>query len=106
MDNNLIVEAQKKFPSHKRIYVHVKENPSNPFNASYWGKVIEMKDTDPKYIIYIHDDYLSYRSRTIKNFEPVRILLDDKLWIELLSIFDVVKIKKSKLKWEEEDKWT
>ena len=105
MDNNLIVKAQLKFPKHKRIYVRVKEKPLNPFHSSIFDQVIQISKVHSKYILYIHDDYLTYESQTIENFEPVRLLLDDKLWIELISVFDVIKIKKSKVDWERRDKW-
>lgn len=97
MNSKLLIKARKKFPVHKRISVRVKEVPVNPFNSLVFDKIIQMKK-DPEYEIYIHqrDGYLTYNSVSIKNFEPVRLPLDDKLWIELYSVFDVVKIRDPK----------
>lgn len=94
---NTIIKSRKKFPVHKRISVRVKKKPKNPFNSSAFSKIIEMKK-DPEYEIYIHsrDGYLTYQSVSIENFEAVRLPLDDKLWIELYCVFDIVKIQNSK----------
>lgn len=96
--NRFELKPHKKFPKHKRIYVRVKDNPRNPYNSTIFEKIISMKDEHPDYVIYIHDDYLTYESLTIKNFEAVRLPIDDKLWNELYFVFDVVKIKKEKAK--------
>lgn len=97
MDSKILMKARKKFPVHKRISVRVKQNPTNPFNSLVFDKIIQMKEY-PEYEIYIHSKYgyLTYKSVNIKNFEPVRLPLDDKLWIELYSVFEVTKIKDKK----------
>lgn len=93
--NQLVKEAKETFPSHQTIRLRVKKHPVNPFNSSIMGKIIEMSKLHPEYIFYIHEkyNYLTYHCPSIENFEPVRIRIDNKLWVELLSVFELVKGK-------------
>lgn len=95
--NDMLIKSRKKFPIHKRISVRVKKKPTNPFGSLSFAKIIETKE-DPDYEIYIHSKYgyLTYQSVSIKNFEAVRLPIDDKLWIELYCVFDVIKVKDPK----------
>lgn len=87
----ILKKAHKKFPTHKRIHIRLKENPTNPFNSLYIDKFIENKEF-PNYTLYIHDWYFTIYSQDLINFEPLRIPIDKKLWIEIYCSFDFVKI--------------
>lgn len=91
--NKKVREAKKTFPSHCKIRLRIKEYPVNPYNSTYMEKIIEMRHFHPEYEFYIHerDKYVRYSCSTIENFEPVKIQIDDKLWIELLSVFNFVR---------------
>lgn len=93
----MVTRSQKTFPSHKKLLIRVKKSPSNPFNSSIFGKIIEMSSF-PKYQLYIHTNencsYITLYSLSIKNSEDIKLPLDDKLWIELLFVFDFVKVLK------------
>lgn len=83
-------EAKKTFPSHRKIRLRIKQNPVNPFNSATMDKFIHTRDIHPEYDAYIHEDYMSIRyiNTDKKISAPLRI--DDKLWIELLSVFELV----------------
>ena len=89
--NYLLNEAQKTFPYHKRLKIRLRNNPTNPFGSTYMAKFIENK-AYPEYELYIHDNYFTFSSLNLKNFEPFRVSIDDKLWIELYCAFKLVKI--------------
>lgn len=39
----------------------------------------------------MHEKYLTISSKSF-TFEPVKLLIDDKLWVELYYTFDVTKV--------------
>ena len=83
-------ESRKTFPTHKRFIVRVKDFPNNPFNSTIFKKIIEGKNIYPEFILYIHDNYLTINSNQIKNYEPVKLILDYKLWIEIYDVFKFI----------------
>lgn len=92
--NNLLAESKKLFPKHKKILVRIKKLPQNPFGSTIFGKIIEGRDLYFEFIIYIHDDNLTLDSKQIRNYEPVELPIDAKLWIELYKVFDFVEFIK------------
>ena len=84
-------KAHGKFPMHKWLRIRVKTNPSNPFNNMVFDKIIRdsISLDHYQYAIYIHDNYLSIRSLQFLKFEPIKIWLDRKLWVELYCVFDI-----------------
>ena len=92
--NNLLAESKNLFPKHKKILVRIKELPQNPFGSTIFGKIIEGRDLYFEFIIYIHDDNLTLDSKQIRNYEPVELPIDAKLWIELYKVFDFVEFIK------------
>ncbi len=87
-----VEKAKKSFPSHCLIRLRIKQNPVNPYTSITMEKIIGMRKLHPEYVFYIHerDNYVRYSCPTIENFESVKLPLDDKLWVELFSIFDFV----------------
>ena len=96
----IVTRSQRTFPSHKKLLIRVKKSPVNPFNSSIFEKAILQMDSYSEYELYIHerDNYLTLtlKSSTISNVEGSKIQLDDKLWIELLFVFDFIKIVEEK----------
>ena len=88
--NNLLKESKKTFPKHKKILVRIKDFPENPFNSLTFEKLIRDKALYSEFILYIHDEYLRINSKQIKNYEKVKIPLDQKLWIEIYEVFDFI----------------
>lgn len=97
-EKEIIKEAQARFKSHQWLHVTVKEDADSlPYKISPFTAIIEhSKDSlqHKNYILYIHDKYLTVSSKEFK-FEPVKLLIDDKIWIELFYVFEV-NVKKSK----------
>ena len=87
-------KAQKIFPTHEKIYLRVKENPQKPFSKTIFEQAINLRKEHPLYEFFIHEKYVTFKSTSIKNAEPVRDWMDDKRWVELLFIFDFVKKSK------------
>lgn len=95
-ENKKIIEKSKrKFTKHKWLYVHVKKDAYVPYEKSFFHKIIadsnNPKLRHKKYILYIHEEYLTIRSQDF-NFEPIKVILDDKLWIELFCVFSVKEV--------------
>lgn len=86
-------KAKKTFPMHKRLYIRLKENPTNPFNSLYIDKFIQNSEY-PDYELFIHDIYFTIKCLNLCLFEPVRIPTDEKLWIEIFCAFDFIKVIK------------
>lgn len=89
---SILKKSKKTFPKHKKLLVRIKDSPRNPFNSFTFDKLIRNKELYSKFIIYIHENYVRIESKQIKNFEPVKLALDYKLWIELYEVFDFVKV--------------
>lgn len=89
--------AKKTFPKHKRLYIRLKEQPTNPFNSLYIAKFIENVEY-PDYELYIHDMYFTIKSLNLSNFESVKIPIDDMLWIEFFCTFDFISVIKNEKK--------
>lgn len=89
-------KAKKTFPTHKKLLVRIKENPKNPFNSFTFEKLIRDKDLNSEFVIYIHENYIKIISKEVKNFVPIKLTLDNKLWIEIYNIFDFKKILNEK----------
>lgn len=85
-------KAKKTFPTHKKLLVRIKDSPTNPFYSFAFEKLIRDKELYSEFIIYIHEDYVKLISKQITNFEPVKLALDSKLWIELYEVFDFIKV--------------
>lgn len=88
-------KAKKTFPMHKRLYIRLKEHPSNPFRSLYIAKFIQNSEY-PDYELYIHDMCFTIKSLNLSNFESISIPIDDKLWIEFFCTFDFIKVIKNK----------
>ena len=86
-EKEIIKKAKRKFPKHQYLYLRVKKNPKKPYTKTVFEKAIELRRKHPVYKFYIHDNYLTFISTSIKNAEGVRVIIDDKLWIELYYIF-------------------
>lgn len=82
-------KAQKIFPTHKKIYLRVKKNPKVPFSPSIFEHAILLRKEHPLYEFYIHEDYIRFKSTSIKNAVPTRDWMDDKRWVELFFIFEL-----------------
>lgn len=89
--HRILKKAKKKFPTHKWVRIKVNENAYNPFNSMLFEKIInDSLILDHKqYALYIHDTYLSIRSIQFKNYDPIKMELDSKLWVELYCIFEI-----------------
>lgn len=68
----------------------VESLPYSPSPSPFYSILEHSKDSlhHKHYILYIHDKYLTIRADGF-NFEPVKLLIDDKIWIELFCLFDV-----------------
>lgn len=85
--------AKKTFPSHQLIRLRIKKKPVNPFGSPTMDKFIHTRDIHPEYDAYIHDESISiYYVGTEKNI-VASLPFDDKLWIELFSVFELVPEK-------------
>lgn len=82
-------KAQEIFPTHKKIYLRVKENPQKPFPKTIFEQAINLRKNHPLYEFFIHEDYIKFKSTSIPNAAPVRDWMDDKRWIELFFIFEL-----------------
>ena len=93
-EKEIIKESQARFKSHKWLHVTVRDNADSlPYKISPFTAIIEHSKDDlqhKNYILYIQ----TVSSKEFK-FEPVKLLIDDRIWIELFYIFDV-NVKKSK----------
>lgn len=51
-----------------------------------------MRDSRPNYQLYIHlrNHYMTFSCPTEKYFEPVYMEIDDKLWVEILNLFEII----------------
>lgn len=92
-DKKIIKKAMRKFPSHCKLQVVVKDDASVPYEVSFFHKIIadskNPKWQHKKFLLYIHDYYLTIKGYDFI-FEPVVVELHDELWIELYYVFDVV----------------
>ena len=94
-EKKIIEEAKRNFIRHKWLYVRVKKDASVPYEKSFFHKIIadsnnpELKHK--KYILYIHEKYLTIRAQNFI-FEPIKAPLDDKLWVELDCVFSVKEV--------------
>lgn len=106
-----IIEKSKNiFKKSRWISVTLKKDVSWPYPLSPLESLLIFQYNNlqrTEYLLYIHNRYLSVRCS--KNcpeklaFEPVRFLIDDFIWIELYSIFDI-KSKKVKSLYNDKDK--
>lgn len=85
-------EAKKIFIPHQHITVRIKKDATNPFASTAFGKFLEMQEVRPIYNLYIHlrDNYMSFSCPTCKEFDTVKMPIDDKLWVELLCLFEIL----------------
>ncbi len=92
IDKKIVKKAMRKFPNHCKLHVKVKDNASVPYESSFFHKIIadskNPKWQHKKFLLYIHDYYLTIRGDGFI-FEPVVAELHDELWIELYHVFDV-----------------
>lgn len=93
----IIKEAKKRFKPHYVFYVTVRDDANLlPVELSPFTSIIEHSKDEfqhKNYVIYIHDKYLTIKAEDFV-FEPVKLLFDDILWIELYYVFDVIDSKK------------
>lgn len=91
-EKKIVQKATRKFVKHKWINVYVKNQASVPYEKSFFNKIIadcnNPKLKHKNYILYIHDEYLTIRAQDFL-FEPVKVELHDKLWIELYCVFNI-----------------
>lgn len=94
-EKTIIEEAKRKFIKHKWLYVRVKKDASVPYEKSFFHKIIadsnNPKLKHKKYILYIHEKYLTIRSQGF-TFETIKHPLDDKIWVELNCVFSVKEV--------------
>lgn len=97
-ETEIMLESKKRFNQHQWLYVTVKSDvESLPYSPSPFDSILEhSRDSlhHKHYILYIHDKYLTIRADGF-NYEPVKLLIDDKIWIELFYLFDV-NVKKTR----------
>lgn len=98
MNNKEIIKASKKrFKKHYILHVTVKDDADSlPVKLSPFTSIIEHSKDEfqhKNYVIHIHDKYLTIKAEDFV-FEPVKLLFDDILWIELYYVFDVIDSKK------------
>lgn len=88
----ILKKAKRKFVKHKWINVYVKKHASVPYEKSFFHKIIADSNNlnlkHKNYILYIHDEYLTIQAQDFL-FEPVKVELHDKLWIELYCVFNI-----------------
>lgn len=91
-EKEIITESKRIFLKHRWLNVYVKKSAFVPYEPSIFKKIIlDSKDKrfkHRKYVLYIHEDYLTIRSNT-HLFEPVKVPIDDKLWVELYCVFNL-----------------
>ena len=89
-DAKIIKASKRKFKKHVTYLVSVKPNASVPYEKSFFHKIISdsIHLNHKNYILYIHDNYLTIQSKA-HVFEPVKVSLDDKLWIEIYKVFKI-----------------
>ena len=91
-EKKVIKKAERKFLKHKWIHVYIKEDASLPYEKSFFSKFIADSNNPAlmhkNYILYIHDGYLTIRAEDFL-FEPVKVELHNKLWIELYNVFNI-----------------
>ena len=96
-DKEIIKESKKRFKKHHLLHVTVKDDADSlPVKLSPFTSIIEHSKDEfqhKNYVIYVHDKYLTIKAEEFV-FEPVKLLFDDKLWIELYYVFDVLDSKK------------
>lgn len=88
-EKKIIKESKRKFVKHKWLYVHVNENASVPYEKSFFHKIIADSKKPllhEKYILYIHEEYLTISSKSFL-FESIKVPLHDELWVELYFVF-------------------
>lgn len=91
----MLDKSKKIFKRHKRIKIRLKKKPQNPFNSTTIESIINRKDY-PNYELYIHDDYMTLKNVDLEKFEELKLIIDDKLWIEIYLCFDFIKFIKKK----------
>ena len=85
-------KAKKKFPTHQYLTVRIKPDAKNPFGSTTFEKFLKMKNERPVYRLYIHlcYGYMSFSCPACKQMDTVRMPIDDKLWVEILKIFEII----------------
>ena len=85
-------EAQKIFTPHQKLGVRIKKNAVNPFGSTAFETFLKMRKRRPKYQLYIHlrNSYMTFSCPDDKFFEPVYLAIDEKLWVEILNIFELI----------------
>lgn len=88
----IIKKSKRKFPKHKWLHVYVKEDAFVYSKKSFFNKIIADSKNETlkhtKFVLYIHEEYLTLSSNDFL-FEPIKVTLHDKLWIELYEVFNV-----------------
>ena len=93
-EKEIIKKAKRKFVKHKWLNVIVKPDAHLPYiNSALQSIAIKSRNhlRHKDYILYVHEKYLTISSKSF-TFEPVKLLIDDKLWVELYYTFDVTKV--------------
>lgn len=92
-EKEILKKAKRKFVTHQNLNVYVKRNAFVPYEKSWFKKIIS--DSKPPlrhkhYVIRLHDYYLTVIAKDFV-FEPIRLPIDDKLWVELYCVFNLEK---------------
>ena len=90
-EKKTLKKAKRKYVAHKWLSIYVKKKAFTPYEKSIFHKFITDSQAPlnhKKYLLYIHDKYLTISSEDF-TFEPVKVLLHDKLWIELYTVFNL-----------------
>lgn len=92
-EKDIIKKAKQKFPKKQWIYVKVKKDAFAPYE-SFFKKIVKdsknPKLNHTKYLLHIHDTTITIRSRQFP-MDPIRLELDNKLWVELYCVFKFIK---------------
>ena len=89
-------KSKKIFLPHTMYTVRIKKHAKNPFGDTVFAKFLEHKKERPIYQLYIHlrDNYMSFSCPDCPAMDTVKKRIDDKLWVEILELFQIVSDEK------------
>ena len=94
-----VEKSKKTFAPHKKLKVRIKDDAVNPFGLYMFEHFLRMREEQQRsvYELYIHtrDGYMSFSCPSCEAMDTARQPIDDKLWVEILCMFELKKEKKS-----------
>lgn len=109
-EKEIVSKSKEKFKKHRWCIVTLKKDVSYPYPLSPLESLVISQNENfhrTDYLLYIHNKYFSIRCYRKDPKEPpleaVRFMLDDFIWAELYTIFDI-KSKKVKELSDDKDK--